>query len=171
MTRKQLQLRQEVSRRRERFLTALSVIFQSILSLFPVLAGFAGTACLPATATNLATSMMTNESDALVPLMGIYRALETSRDLVEWLDPERNAFKKENTKHLTDLPYRALKQTLCLKPRKLGSSLYHTVFCYNLERYLSRPQNLMLYFPPSSVTACVYRGGNIWKAVNKRPLA
>ena len=169
MTRKQLQPRQEVSRRRERFLTALSTIFQSILSLFPVLAGFAGTAM----ATNLATSLMTNESDALVPLMGIYRSLEAllqEASLSGELDPERNAFTKENTKHLTDLPYRALKQTLCLKPRKLGSSLYHTVFCYILERYLSRPQNLTLCFPPASATAFVYRGGTIWKAVNKRAL-
>ena len=79
-------------------------------------------------------------------------------------------FKKESTKHLTDLPYRVLKQTLCLKPRKLDTSLYNTVFCYIFERYLSRPQNLTLYFPPASATAFIHRGKDVWKPVNKHAL-
>ena len=76
-------------------LTILSAVFQSVLSLFPVLAGLAGTACLPALATNLATSLVTNESDAVVPLMGIYKSLEALLQEVPFsgeLVLERNAF-------------------------------------------------------------------------------
>ena len=112
-----------------------------------MLAGFAGTACLPALATNLATSLVTNESDAVIPLMRLYKYFEASLQEAPFCSElvlERNAFKKKSTQHLTDLPYRGLKQTLCLKPRKLDTSLYNTVVCYVFERYLSRPQNLTL---------------------------
>ena len=106
-------------------------------------------------------------------LMKIYKSLEVSLQEVPFsgeLVLERNAFKKESTKHLTDLPYRVPKQTLCLKPRKLSTSLYNTVFCYVFERYLSRLQNLTLYFPPACATAFLHRGNDVWKPVNKRGL-
>ena len=138
-----------------------------------MLAGLAGPAWLPALATNLATSLVTNESDAVAPLMGIYKSLEALlQEVPFWgeLVLERNAFKKESTRHLTDLPYRVLKQTLCLKPRKLDTSLYNTVSCYIFERYLSRLHNLTLYFPPAGATAFIHRGKGVWKPVNKRAL-
>ena len=135
-----------------------------------MLAGFAGTACVTALANNLATSLVTNESDALVPLLGIYKSLEALLQEVPFsgeLVLERNAFRNESTKHQTHLPYR---EALCLKPRMLDSSLYNTVFCNIFERYLSRLQNLTLYFPPASATAFIHRGKDVWKPVNKRVL-
>ena len=69
MTRKQLQPRQEVS----------SALQQ---------------ACC---ASEEATSLMTNESDAVVPLMGIYKSVEALLQEVPLsgeLVPERNAFKR-----------------------------------------------------------------------------
>ena len=108
--------------------------------------------------------------------MGVYKSLEALLQEVpldgeaRTLTLERKVFGQEDAQHLAELPYRVLKQTLGLKPRKLGGTLYHSVYCYIVQRYVTRPQNLTLYFPPACATAFVHRGKGAWKAVTKSAL-
>ena len=105
--------------------------------------------------------------------MGIYKSLEALLQEVPFsgeLVLERNAFRVESTKHLTDLPYRVLKQTLCLKPRKLDTSLYNTVFCYVFERYLSRHKTLHCISLRLAQPLSFIVGKDVWKLVDKRAL-